>query len=918
MSGVGQLVPTRLLSEHGKRRGIKPTGWDSKGIDVSISGFRDEIKAITDQTRSYIDNHTASNADGANVYFMDNRNVLCFPRETGDSRYVFGDNGFNFWVHASGYMYANEGLFSTFMRRKEGDEPVIGFFTGIPVSGGRMPYRCFSLMPVPVLGESEEFVERRYTVLNPAAAYFFTEFNSLLSVVRVTVNQEKRIAFSVYIENKGDAAADIFNSSFFKPFCRYSIYESDEDRWFIETALTDGVSADGVYDSGKMEVSQDEDRFTSMTYYAVLRGKHSLDDGATFNRRLTNTSRHNLLGESRRNLSAALGLRTGEFAENRHVTTFTDIAVFNDINFFNLAPGAAVRTDYTFQSVSEKEEQESVAATAIIPAEIDKSVATSGSRISDILSSLSIQVSGIDESLEIKENDFNEFFRHLKYQVSVCGLLQGYMQLQLRSLIGIRDVFQALEGLLYYRPDASRAKMLEALGFTITDGRCLRQYSLPPKGAAAGRADCREFIDQGVWVISTIHTYLESTGDQSFLEAEIGYHEITDEATESIIPSAEKGTVLEHLFRIMDYLNRNRDHDTTKLVLALYGDWNDALDGLGITKDPEKEFGTGVSVMATLQFYQNCTEMIRILECFYPDQFNDKLEQYRTIRDEIAENLIEYAVYQDDLGNDRIYHGWGDNREYYVGGPCDPDGVARDGVTSYAFWALSGMLERTPEMEAHICSAFDRLQSKYGLMTFNPHFPKNTPGVGRIPKLPPGTAENGATYIHATLFAIMAYFRMGRAKEGWDEIQKVLPFTSIHDKYSHSPFVMPNSYVFNEEKGMDGESMNDWQTGSSNVLLKILLWHVYGYKPDFNGIRIQIADWTPFQEFKLETTTRKKTVRVSYRKAATASGAREFIINGTSPVQGERDSLLKTDCRFIPYDQLADVNEIEVVDPIDA
>ncbi len=68
-----------------------------------------------------------------------------------------------------------------------------------------------------------------------------------------------------------------------------------------------------------------------------------------------------------------------------------------------------------------------------------------------------------------------------------------------------------------------------------------------------------------------------------------------------------------HLVRIMEYLLENRDHEHTKCVLALYGDWNDALDGLGRSQDPNKEYGTGVSVMATLQVYQNLCEMLEIM-----------------------------------------------------------------------------------------------------------------------------------------------------------------------------------------------------------------------------------------------------------------------------------------------------------------
>ena len=61
------------------------------------------------------------------TYFLEEANILAEYRSVGDSRYVYGKDGFNFWVHASGYMYGNEGFFSIFNRRKGGDEPVIAF-----------------------------------------------------------------------------------------------------------------------------------------------------------------------------------------------------------------------------------------------------------------------------------------------------------------------------------------------------------------------------------------------------------------------------------------------------------------------------------------------------------------------------------------------------------------------------------------------------------------------------------------------------------------------------------------------------------------------------------------------------------------------------------------------------------------------
>ncbi len=63
--------------------------------------------------------------------------------------------------------------------------------------------------------------------------------------------------------------------------------------------------------------------------------------------------------------------------------------------------------------------------------------------------------------------------------------------------------------------------------------------------------------------------------------------------------------------------------------------------------------------------------------------------------------------------------------------------------------------------------------------------------------LPKGTAENGATYIHASMFGAMSLFAIGEGKQAWDQLEKLLPFT--HDTVSVSPFVVPNSYGDNEE-----------------------------------------------------------------------------------------------------------------------
>ena len=450
-------------------------------------------------------------------------------------------------------------------------------------------------------------------------------------------------------------------------------------------------------------------------------------------------------------------------------------------------------------------------------------------------------------------------------QTEFCARAKNYAG----ELIGIRDVFQQLECALLWIPDYCRGKIVEALGFLGEDGRAPRQYTYPRDQGVPPKMDLRKFIDQGVWIISTVYTYLAVTGDFSILNEQCGYYKLDDDSVEY---SEKRDSVLEHLLRIADYLISHLDEETHCLH-ALYGDWNDALDGLGKTEEKGKEFGTGVSVMATMQLYKNLHELCEILA--HEKKYFDKIEAYQATAKRIENGLFEHAIESDDSGNKKILHGWGDKRSYKVGSFCDNDGVSRDSATSNAFWVLSGMNEKR-DMKEHILRAFERLDSKYGIKTFEPYFAPDNDRVGRIIYLPKGTAENAATYIHATLFVIWALYELGENKRAEEQIKKILPLT--HEFISTTPFVMPNSYVHNEEKGFDGESMSDWFTGSGAVLGKVLFFGVLGLHLDLNGVTVAPAKSTLFRELKTVLRVKGGELEISYKNAG--AGKRKITVNG--------------------------------------
>ncbi len=823
-------------------------------------------------------------------YFID-RDIMMLPTDTGDTRYPYGADGFNYWTYGSGYIHCNEGLFSPFLRASEGAEPKIAFFAGI--QGENHKFSCLS---VPIMQqEPQELV--RFTVFSKDKTYYITDTDKLTTAL-ITYVKGRKIYYKLILMNKTGQPLTVFSSAYFNPFLKNALVENSTDRWFRQVRYHEDQQL-GYFN---IETYEERDRDSMATNYGVI--YTDVDKPEKVLSASHTTSRYQYVGGARSSLHTAKVFQEEALADNVHATSFTETGICGDFITYRLEDTIEyhvemryARTDEEFAALTHTQVQEK-------PSEVKEQF-----------------LAQVDGGRDINSAIMNGFLHHLKEQVTFCSEIKGYIQLSHFSLIGIRDIFQALEGYLYYEPEKAKNKMLEALDFTSLTGQLPRQYSLPEHENSLPAMDLRPFIDQGVWVISTIMTYLRFTNDWSLLNEQCGYYDFVDVHKHIAKKNDVKESVLMHLVRIMEYLLENRDHEHTKCVLALYGDWNDALDGLGRSQDPNKEYGTGVSVMATLQVYQNLCEMLEIMG-YLKDKpeyshlyeiLNERKEGYQKAKEEIIEGLLAHAI-----DGDHIIHGWGDQKSYLVGSRNDPDGVARDGLTSQAFWILSEFMKidaNYPKHREYILKAYERLDSKYGYKTFEPYFEKGVKGVGRIPNLPKGTAENGATYIHASMFGAMSLFAIGEGKQAWDQLEKLLPFT--HDTVSVSPFVVPNSYGDNEEFHIDGESMQDWQTGSSNVLFKLLVRFVYGFEPTLGGLKIQPSRYQYFDKLSLKINYLGKKIHLKYSgKAKEEATNREFKMNGEVH-KGNVDPYMQMETLFIPDEWIQRSNDeilIEVID----
>ena len=838
-------------------------------------------------------------------WFINKRDILSLPRDDGESRYVYGNDGFNFWAYTAGYMHCNDGAFSPLLRSEEGQEPKCAWFVGVETEDG---LKKFPIFAVP---KADDGVVR-YTVFNSSCVTYVAEAYDMRFAVRVFTTVDRHMLFTVTSENLGKTAKKFYVSTYFCPHLEYTMGECGETRWFKQCRVgeTDGDALPPFIFQIKVMVS----RTQQVSNYGVFSREYSVEGGRMISRQ-ENTSRFQYVGGAHGSLHSAYQEFDGHWENPNQVTVFNDVAVAADAIWTELKPDGKARLDmqlnYAIRCLDEQP-LEKLLADRVSADRVDAMLAEIDALESHKHDGFQLEFDHSHLS-NLSAGKLNRFFEHLKKQIEFCAMLKGYAQTGAGSLIGIRDVMQALEAYLIWRPDDSRRKILEALSFTDPGGRCVRQYSLPAYEGDIPRMDVRPFIDQGVWVISTVVNYLKFTGDFSLLNETCGYYEIINKQPgaqltgEGLVRvSEEKDTVLDHLLRIMEYLYRQTD-ETTGCTHVLFGDWNDALDGLGVSRDPNKEYGDGVSVMACSQVWQNFNEMVELLSRIDKAKYAEQIGRYQAAADRMEAGLKKYGIVQNEQGTRRVAHGWGDGRSYYVGSFRDPDGEDRKSATSMAFWVLTGLLNTDLSLRDQIHEDLMSMATKYGLLTFSKPFAEDAPGVGRINKLPAGTAENGAVYVHASLFAIMALFNMGFAKDAWEELQKALPVT--HERTSLSPFVMPNSYGYNEALNIDGDSMNDWQTGSSNVTVKVFVRNVLGVKPEYDGVWIQPAAFCPFDGFEGQVLVRGNTLRVTCRKGSGKEA--RFTVNGKE-MPCEWSEALQTWRLWIPNEQLTEEMSVSV------
>ena len=839
--------------------------------------FENRLKKLMEQINDF--KATADNSLPQNTFYLNEKDILCCERESGISRFPYDADGLVLWARSNGHIDAYESTFTIFKELNFSEDANISFIGGIKTEGGEF-------FPVSVFDcdrqAFEPFEIKRYVVYSFRYAYYIADTENVTFAVRVHVSRDKHIHLAYTTINKTDKPQQVYMLSYI-------------DAWLFYR------NVGGPYDvMNRFAKISDNRNFMIRSYedcMLIARGAC----GKAPDKEYLTTAKSGVLGAPGRHINNAACLKNGEFINGHTATNSSDTPVCADCAHYTLDGNGLVRREYELVYRHSLKELEPFYGLKPDFEKIDSALTEDDN--AEYAKFENMKTNFANFKGDINPNVLNKFVRNIQKQVSLCALGKNYAG----AFMGVRDVMQQLESSLIWQSADSRRQFITALNYILEDGRPPRQYSVSSDPDTVPDFDLRKFIDQGVWIITTLHTYLSYTDDWSILDEKCGYFVANQNNTAVVAKSKTVDTVLDHIVKIMDFLCSNVD-ETTGCLHSLFGDWNDALDGLGRTADTSREFGTGCSVMASLQLYQNCREICEILE--HTAKYTEKIVYYKKIACGLKEGLAKYAVDTAADGKRRIMHGWGDKMSYKIGSWHDPDGKSRVSCTANSFWAISDMIKNDPSMKQSIMESFKCLDSTYGIMTFDKAFPKDMHKyVGRISNITAGTYENAGTYVHATMFAVSALFLLGESEEAWRQF--ILATVLSHQNCTKSPFVMPNSYFKNDDWCIDGYSFFDWYTGSGTVFIKNLIKFGFGVCPTLDGLVIQTAASMPTTDASLNIVVKGHPITVKYTD--TGSAKRSFKLNGKAAT-GVFDSLMNTEKLFIPTAELTDGTVIEIID----
>lgn len=436
---------------------------------------------------------------------------------------------------------------------------------------------------------------------------------------------------------------------------------------------------------------------------------------------------------------------------------------------------------------------------------------------------LSVKSSNIDEKV-IEEHNNNKNLKSLKlssnnssldylynrliYQVSTSRLTARAGYYQAGGAVGFRDQLQDSLALLYSEPERVRDIILYCAARQFLEGDVLHWWHAPNKGVRTRISDDKLFLPY------VVCEYISATGDRGILNENITYLKGTllNEDEESKYSDYEISEVSEsllmHCKRAVDSALKFGEHG---LLLIGAGDWNDALNGIGLK-------GRGESVWLSMFAYMTI------------DKFVELLPSGMRLKYLNANEKLKNAI-------DGSFNGSWYRRAFADSGDWLGDStseVCKIDLLCQAFAVLSGATKQKKQ-EIAVNNALDLLvdKDKKIIKLLTPPF-DFAHYHGYISAYPKGVRENGGQYTHAAIWFLIALCRLKRYDEAYELFMMINPVEKCSTEKGNNMY-MGEPYVLSGDVYASGQMGWSWYTGSAGWAFKLIT-------EEFLGIKIK-GEW---------------------------------------------------------------------------
>ncbi|MHC4176693.1 MAG: GH36-type glycosyl hydrolase domain-containing protein [Planctomycetota bacterium] len=419
---------------------------------------------------------------------------------------------------------------------------------------------------------------------------------------------------------------------------------------------------------------------------------------------------------------------------------------------------------------------------------------------------------------------------------------------------GFRDAMQDAFGLCLLEPARARELILRLTGFQFSDGSASHRaprIPLPPERS--------EKSDLPLWIPLATLQYVRETGDRSIILEEVPYAD------------GPKAPLLEH---IRAGLERSlQDVGRHGLPLIHYGDWNDALDGLG-----GEGKGESVFLGQFLAFALNsAADLARAVG------ENSLGRTWLQRSDELAQ-----IINRDCWDQDRFVRAFHDDGTV-IGSRDNRQGRL---YLNPQVWAVLAGLAPKERLETCMNTVRRELDTPYGIRCLSPPYSQYDPHVGLISCFPPGVKENGGIFSHAMAFCLVAELMLGRAEHAWEIMQKANPVTRAknHPDYGVEPYVY-SQFVAGGETNLQGQGFHHWLTGTCSWMQYAVINWMLGARAELDALVLDPCIPAHWQRYELVRPYREGTVHVTVENPhGKNKGIKSLRIDGRE-IEGNRVSI---------------------------